>query len=339
MRIFWFFSMLISLSIVGSRPINGPEQPSDGPGGRFYPHDSVRMYDYASEADGYWLFEPASPRPDSAPVVVFNHGYGSYNPMIYGQWIRHLARRGNTVIFPRYQRNLISPLPETFAHNAASAIANALARLQSDSAHVNPTQAPLCMVGHSYGGVISAFLGVKYESLDIPRPAGIMLVAPGTGPLTGGRLESYEDLPIDTRLLIVQGSEDIIVGYEFGNLVFETAIHTPKRNLLRYYPDDHGEPDLEASHNEAYCVDLAFDSGLRNLSALRALQISQTNAIDHHGFWKLFDALIDCTRNIEHCSCAFGDTEEQRSLGQWSDGQPVRKMEVFLPGEMGWKGE
>ncbi|MEZ4892408.1 MAG: hypothetical protein R2778_05270 [Saprospiraceae bacterium] len=58
----------------------------------------------ATTADGYWLFEPADPKPDSAEVVVFLHGYGAYNPMAYGKWIKHLVAKGNIVIYPRYQK-------------------------------------------------------------------------------------------------------------------------------------------------------------------------------------------------------------------------------------------
>ena len=99
-----FFSLFFSLfSILLCAQITGPEQPLAGPGGKAYLHQQVHFQDFASEADGYWLFEPIAPKPDSADVIVFLHGYGAIDPSIYGHWIRHLVLQGNIVIYPRYQ--------------------------------------------------------------------------------------------------------------------------------------------------------------------------------------------------------------------------------------------
>ena len=99
-----------------------------------YHHQSVDFQDFAQKADGYWLFEPAAPKPDSAHVIVFVHGYGGYNPMIYGKWIQHLVRQGNIVIYPRYQKNLHSPRPRKFSTNVSQAIRDALIELEKTRA-------------------------------------------------------------------------------------------------------------------------------------------------------------------------------------------------------------
>jgi hypothetical protein len=109
-----------------------PGQPTLGPGGSEYVHESVTFYDHAASADGYWLFLPADPLPDSAEVVVFLHGYGAYNPMCYGKWIKHLVAKGNIVIYPRYQKNLVWPRPEHFPENAAKGIRDALEHLRKN---------------------------------------------------------------------------------------------------------------------------------------------------------------------------------------------------------------
>lgn len=332
LRFIWFLPFVLSFGLA-SAPIGPPPQPEEGPGGTAYEYDSVRMSDYGAEADGFWLFEPESPRPDSAHVVVFNHGYGAYNPMIYGQWIRHLVRRGNIVVFPRYQRNLIVPAPDKFADNVATAIRDALAVLDTGD-HVRPIAEPLAMVGHSYGGAVSALLGVKFKEYGIPQPKALMLVSPGTGPFDGGRLESYDSMPADTRLLVVVSADDSVVGDEFGNLVFTTATNTPHRNLLRQVEDRHGEPDITAGHNESYALYEPFDNGLRSISFYRAQRVASFNAMDYNGYWKLFDALMACTRSGDYCDYAFGDTFEQRSLGIWGDGTPVTPLEVTTPEDM-----
>ena len=52
------------------------------------------------------------------------------------------------------------------------------------------------------------------------------------------------------------------------------------------------------------------------------------DAYDWYGTWKLADALIDCRYANHDCDAAFGDTQAQRSLGTWSDGVPVRALEI-----------
>lgn len=295
-----------------------------------YPHDQVLMHDFAAQPDGFWLYEPASPVPDTAPVLVFLHGYGGYNPMIYGEWIKHLVRQGNIVIYPRYQRNLMFPRPNGFAPNATKAIREALQFLINRAMPAVNTD-KMIYVGHSYGGVISADIAIHYEKYKVPKPAAIMLVSPGTSWLSGGRLKSYMGMPADTKVVILTSEYDEVVGDEFAWKVFREAVHTPDRILLNQLPDHHGTPEILATHNQAYCVDQDFDSGVRNYTAKRALRITQTDAVDYYAYWRTFDALLDCVRMGERCTLALGGTEEQRSLGNWSDGQAVQPLEVTLP--------
>lgn len=311
--------------------VDGPTQPEEGPGGSGnYQHEEVLFQDFAEQPEGYWLFEPASPKPESAPVVVFTHGYGAYNPMIYGKWIRHIVRQGNIVIFPRYQKNLLSPNPKKFAKNVAIGIRDAYKELEEGD-HVKPSDAPLCIVGHSYGGAISAYMSVHFDSLQIPQPKGVLLCAPGTGPFKGGRLDDYKDMPADTKLLIVVNTNDYVVGDELGKLIFNTAVNTTDRNLLIQHSDQYSVNRISSGHNESYSLDEAFDSGVRNMTSKRALGVSKEDAVDYYGYWKLFDALMDYTRTGKNRAYAFGNTLEQTYMGAWSDGTAIKPLEVILP--------
>lgn len=329
MNKFFFFLFFIPHFVV-AQAIVGPTQPLEGFGGANYRHQKVNFQDFAKKPHGYWLFEPASPAPDSAHVVVFNHGYGAYNPMIYGKWIKHLVQKGNIVIFPRYQRDLFLPRPNKFAKNVSKAIKNALIELQKDG-HVQPITSHLTMIGHSYGGVVSADLAIHYETYQIPKPEALLLVNPGTSRLKGGRLETYEAMPADMKLLITISEHDYITGDEFANLVYETAIHTPERNLVKQRRDTSGQPIISAGHNEAYSVDMDFDTGIRNYTAKKALRVSALNAVDYNGYWKLGDALMAYARTGEGMELVFGDTPAQRSLGTWSNGKEILGFEVLVP--------
>jgi hypothetical protein len=73
-----FLSSLFSLFLIIGVAQSPSLQPLSGPGGSAYLHSDVVMSDFTSiwTADEYWLFEPDSPKPDAADVIVFNHGYG-----------------------------------------------------------------------------------------------------------------------------------------------------------------------------------------------------------------------------------------------------------------------
>jgi predicted esterase len=292
----------------------------------------VAFYDAAARADGYWLFEPADPKPDSAEVVVFMHGYGAYNPMAYGKWIKHLVAKGNIVIFPRYQKNLVWPRADAFPENAAIAIKNALEALQTDG-HVRPITEKVSYIGHSYGGVICANLGVHWQKFGIPKPASMLLCEPGSGPLKGARLLRYDKLPADLKLLVVVGEDDYVVGDEFGRLVFQTAVHTSERNLVIQRRSTDGHRWILATHSEPYSFDMDFDTGVRNYTAQRVFMTSRLNEVDFNCYWKFGDALMDYVRHGQNREVAFGNTPEQRYLGRWENGKPIRELDVILPGQ------
>ncbi|MGK0366498.1 MAG: acetyl esterase/lipase [Saprospiraceae bacterium] len=293
-----------------------------------YISQDIEFQSFAEKQDGYWLFTPKTPKPDTAHVLVFLHGYGGYNPMIYGKWLKHLVKQGNIVIYPRYQKNLRVPKPDKFAINAAYAIQNAKKELESREDIVGLWE-DLTFAGHSYGGVISADLAANFVKYDIPQPKAIMLVSPGTAYLKKGRLESYEGIPIETKVLITVSNDDKTTRDEFGILVYETAVNTTNRVLYRQFADAYSPAPITAGHNESYSVDLDFDAGLLNYTAKRALRISKENALDYNGYWRLFDALIACQREGKDCDLAFG--KEGFDLGEKENGESLSSFKVSIP--------
>ncbi len=329
-KIILLLFLFSNFSILFSQNKFQPTQPVEGPGSAIYLHDEVVQYDFAQNPDGFWLYEPASPRPDSANVIVFNHGYGGYNPMIYGKWIKHLVRKGNIVIFPRYQKNVYSPNPKYFSSNVSQAIRDAFKKMENGN-FIKPITRNFAMVGHSYGGVITADLAVNFENHSIPKPVAILLCSPGSGPFTGGLLDSYEAIPADTKMIVMVSEDDKIVGDKLGKKIFETATKVVQRNYINQLRDNSTSPPHKAGHNESYSLDMDFDNGVRNSTTRRALRKAKTNNVDYYGYWKIFDALLECSRSNDYCEYAFGNTPKQKFLGLNSNNQPLVELEVTLP--------
>jgi hypothetical protein len=251
--------------------------------------------------------------------------------MIYGKWVGHMVKKGNTVIYPRYQTNLLFPGPEKFADNVARAIRDALSELNKPG-HAKPIVSQLSIAAHSYGGVISCNLAINYESFGIPQPKVMLLCSPGTGKLDGGRLVSYRNMPSEVSIVLITSEDDWIVGDEFAVKVFSEAKNARHLNLLRQVGDDYGFPVIEAHHNMPYSLNKLYDNGIRNYSSKKSLRISTSDAVDYFGYWKIFDAMLDCKRYGLNCATAYGGTYEQLNLGNWSDGTPVKPM-VFVTSE------
>ncbi|RIL12245.1 MAG: hypothetical protein DCC75_00775 [Proteobacteria bacterium] len=156
-----------------------PAQPKSGPGGSDYAHLSVQATKHGADAAGYWIFEPAHPRPNSAPVIVFNHGFGASDPRSYGAWISHLVRKGNAVIYPIYQHeDKFRYPPSEITSNAIEAVKQALQKLNGTE-HIKGELGKFAVVGHSAGGQISANMAATWKEAGLPQPKAVMCVEPG----------------------------------------------------------------------------------------------------------------------------------------------------------------
>src|SRR5688572_3794659 len=123
--------LALSLTPVFAQQPTPPTQSATGPGGKQYLHTKVTKNRYGTGNQEYWVFEPDTPKPASAPLVVFIHGWGGMNPLYYGAWLDHLVKRGNIVVYPRYQATLLTPIRD-FLPSTLGAIKDAINRLQTE---------------------------------------------------------------------------------------------------------------------------------------------------------------------------------------------------------------
>jgi len=357
-------TVVVLLAATQSAP-RAPSQPTSGPGGTDYPHSGVSIGEHGTGDTQYWLYTPKGPVPDSAPVIVFLHGWGGMNPGVYGAWIKHLVRRGNIVIYPRYQESLRTS-PALMTESAEQAIRRAFWQLASVGP-VKPQRDRFALVGHSLGGTIAANIASEAQKVGLPQVRALMVVEPGDSKNSeiaqrlGARIPSilgdYSKTPRGTLLLCVVGEEDRAAGDVVARHIFDSATAVAERDkgFVIVRSDYHGEPALIANHFAPLAPDRDFDSGeaaLRERFRERAFQRARpwmeraqqmveeaeelapllrgggVDALDYFGFWKLFDGLTDAAFYGTHRDCALGGGKEMRHMGRWSDAVPVAELAV-----------
>jgi hypothetical protein len=280
------------------------------------------------------------------------------NPAIYGAWIEHIVRRGNIVIYPRYQASIICPTTD-FLPNTVAAVKDALNRLETEKGHVRPQKDKFAAVGHSVGGLLAPNLAAVAAANGLPQPKAVMSVEPGNSWNPAKRMavpmEDMSKLPPETLLLAVAGEDDNIVHEIDAKNIFNQSIRVPKENkdYVLLVSDDHGEPPLTADHFAPVALDASYgpkpvagdkerggpvrsrlpehrqlhDGEMPDLEEADARR-HNVNALDWYGTWKLFDALCDAAFHGRNREYALGNTPEQRFMGKWSDGVPVKELRV-----------
>jgi hypothetical protein len=291
-------------------PPSPPQQPSDGPGGLNYSHARVIQTRYGFGSREFWIFEPAEPTLESAPFIVFNHGWSAFFPYYYKAWIEHLVKRGNIVVYPRYQLGLFIGVKH--ATQYAIRAAQTAIDLLSQENRVHPELDKFAIVGHSLGGGITAEMAVLAAESGLPIPKAVMPVQPFVRLDT--MMKDFHDMPSSTLLLVIVGENDTIVGNNSGKLIFTSSDQVPfdRKDFIIQRTDRYGSPPLVAGHGAPLCI----------------LGNPGTDAMDYYSTWKLFDALTDYAFygiNQEYC---LGNTPEQRYMGCWSDGTPVKELVV-----------
>jgi acetyl esterase/lipase len=258
--------LFVLLRAAAPTPSAPPAQPEEGPGGKRHAHAAVTKNRYGEGAREYWIYEPDAPRPRTAPLIVFLHGWGGTNPLVYGAWLDHLVKRGNIVIYPRYQADLRTP-PRDFTPNALQAVREAIRRLQTEPGHVQPDLSRFAVVGHSVGGLLAANLAALARENGLPPARAIMSVEPGRtwNPLPAANvpLEDLKKIPADTLLLAVAGDHDKLARAADAKRVFYEAANVPakNRNYVLLVSDAHGSPALNADHFAPCALDRSYDNG------------------------------------------------------------------------------
>jgi dienelactone hydrolase len=317
-----------------------PPQPVSGPGGADYAHADVESLRLGDGAEEYWLFTPAEPIPQTAPMVVFLHGWSGINPRCYSAWIRHLVRRGNIVVYPRYQENLFADVGD-MVDASAVAVADAWTTLNAAEG-VRPDPRGIVLAGHSLGAMIALHLPDLLADTDLPPAIVYFIMQPG-----GQRFlapTAPQNLASEALVIVMDGDADTRVGNQASRPVFEAlaaALPDGQVELITVVTEGRTTPALVADHYSPLAVDLDFPpdelvegvvgSGpcAATVGDPAAGQAAKApDALDYYGYWKLLDGLIDAQFFDRNKRYALGDTPEQRFLGRLPDGTRVAQLTV-----------
>ncbi|MEI7555818.1 alpha/beta hydrolase [Candidatus Chlorohelix sp.] len=294
-----------------------PEQPLSGPGGSSYKYGESTSSSFGEGSAKYYIYEPANPTPATAPVIALLHGYTDINPQSYKNWIDHLVRRGNIVIFPVYQATIFDTNGSKFTDTSLIALKEALAQLQQNG-KVKPELDKFMLVGYSAGGIIATNLAGRATTAGLPEPRALFDITPGgcnnCGAMAIGgfplELEALPAIPASMKMLVLVGDKDIIVGDKSSKVIWQNTsqISPENRDFIKVISDNHGTPALIADH------------GMSNRR--------KPDALNYYGIWKLTDALQSCALYNTECDNALGNTPAQRFMGKWSDGTAVTELVV-----------
>lgn len=176
--------LLMTMGALGQEGTNNaakpkpPSQPQRGPGSSETTSHSVVTVKIADGGQGGWIFLPANPSPGKAPVIILCHGYAATLPRGYQAWINHLVMRGNIVLWPNYQDNLLTPTRQLLP-NAIAGVKAGLRVLQSGNYSVRPDLDRVVVAGHSAGGMVATGIAASATAEGLPRMKALMSVEPG----------------------------------------------------------------------------------------------------------------------------------------------------------------
>jgi acetyl esterase/lipase len=304
-------------------------------------HQDVRVT-VRSGAQRVVVFEPASPAPEAAPVVLFHHGWDGTNPKFYGRWIDHLVRRGSIVVFPIYQQTKTDP-PAGVTDVAAAADKAALSLLSSPG-HVRPDLAHVGAVGYSMGATIALNLAASSKARGLPMLRGLLLANPGDGfHVAKGKnavsiIGNMSRLAAETRVVVVVGDDDPIAK-RTGPDIFRRLCALPESNrrMVRMHTDRHDGEVALADHAApgAFLATYDFGGGSSAPKLLSEISASGTaspsrreSVVDLYGYWKLADAVFDSAFFGANTDAAFGDGTASTYMGRWADGTPVTPLTI-----------
>lgn len=240
------------------------------------------------------------------PVIFFTPGFSNTKPEEYAALIDHIVSQGYALVFSPFQiisgdLTLNEKRYDTIWRGFEEAV-----RRYGDGFDLDRVG----YVGHSYGGAASLAMSLRGTTRGWGKKSLLLYVmAPWYFFQLGVR--DLVGFPSHARLVMQVFEEDTICDHRIAKEIFD-RINLPSRekDFLMLRGDQRQGSRLEASH------------GVPS-------EGNRSDALDYYGVYRIFDALADYSFNGSDAGrrIALGNgSREQRFMGVWSDGVPVREM-------------
>ena len=230
-------SSTTAASTTAAAPAPLPAGPTEQPARPDLPRDLAVQHVGAQER-GAWIVRRAADAED--PVVLFLHGWTANDPVLYGPWVAHLVREGNTVVYPVYQRFPFARPDIAFT--------DLVAGVRASLADARPAldRSRWVVAGHSAGAAFSSDYAARAADLELPPAAAIFSAYPGRMirgiPLRLPESGDPAQIPASTAVEVLYGADDQTVGDTTAKRI---AAADPRARLIRVDDpsvDDHLGP-------------------------------------------------------------------------------------------------
>jgi acetyl esterase/lipase len=290
--------VLVAAAIVGAAC--QPLRPSTGPGStEDYIAETIQVFEQGEQTPTdstkvTWFVPDVLAHGDSAPVVVYLHGFSAGGPELYRGHIDHLALQGAVVVYPSYNTsNLLNDLDQNVMVDRI--VANVDAALAALGATADTSQ--LYVYGHSAG---AAFGSVWEHNGGLP-PKGIVLAHPSIDlsaipvPVDVTPVDWATEVPSTTApVVLLTGDADTIAAPGEAVELFDHLTGAASRVVWQAHSDASMYPPINASH-------------------AAPLALSATaSTLDWRFYWAALDQVMA------------GHLEPDFDLGEWSNGTPAR---------------
>ena len=184
-----------------------------------------------------WVFQERGREPKSA--VVFLHGLGGAaeeTPLNHLPWLRHLARQGSIVVFPRYERYPGDRLAPQFLLETLAGLARS----------TNLGQKPLLLLGYSRGGGLAVTYSTVASAAGL-EPKIVVGLFPG---INDPQLDPQGTAP-GTRFVFYVGDRDDVVAGRGANALRRWLLANGYPKRLVSVETVHSNSGFTASHLSA----------------------------------------------------------------------------------------
>lgn len=228
-----------------------PQQPEQGAGGKDYQEGAVVKRAIGTAEQPVFIFYAASTSAKPRPVIVFFHSWGGNDPQFFGGWIEHLVRKGNLVVFPRFQEiDRTRPLEAT---TIASRMTGSAFKALAEDRDVRPDVNKVVFVGYLAGSIVALDLAAEAKSYALPIPKLVLSLMPGgvakDGDMRGIPMPDLSHIDASTMLIMMNGDQDHVPGDRIAKRILQetTSVSSTRKLFMRVSSDRHGYPLLSAT--------------------------------------------------------------------------------------------